>query len=143
MLCPVCLTLIQPDRDGLVPAHEDEVGSACPMSGRDAPAWDQQSTHEAVESRSGGICEYCRKRRAHDMHHRKSRGVGGRWHPANVIHLCRTCHRFVTEHPGWAHALGLIVKSTENPSKRPVTREDASWFQPSDDIAMPLPRGRK
>lgn len=143
MLCPVCLMPCETNAYGVVKTHADSVGGDCPMAGKQGPTWDEDSTRAAVPGRSGGVCEYCTRRRAQDMHHRKSRGVGGRWHPANVLHLCRVCHRFITDHPAWAHALGLIVKSTEDPAKRPVTREDGSTFSPTDDIAMPLQRGKR
>jgi HNH endonuclease len=140
VLCPVCLQPTMTDHRGMVEPHEDSVGHECPMSNRTGPAWTEASTREAVRGRSGDICEYCGQRRAQDMHHRKSLGVGGKWHPANIIHVCRTDHRFLTEHPNWAWRLGLIVKSAEDPNTRPVTREDGTIFQPSDDVAPPLPK---
>src|SRR5262245_50689135 len=107
VLCPVCLQPADTDRFGVVKEHDDSVGHPCPMSGRVGPSWDEDTTRPAVQGRSGGICEYCSKHLAQDMHHRKSVGVGGFWHPANIIHICRTCHRFITEHPNWAWTLGL------------------------------------
>jgi len=140
MLCPVCLEPVKTDSYGRVAPHLDSTGTGdCPMTGRTAPAWDEDATRPAVRGRSGEICEYCSAHVAQDMHHRKSAGVGGHWHPANIIHICRSCHRFITEHPNWAWSLGLIVKSTEDPSKRPVTREDGTAFQPSDEVAPPIP----
>ena len=139
VLCPVCLMPADTDRFGVVLPHPDSAGVECVMTGKLGPSWDETSTRPAVEGRSGGICEYCSAHLAKDMHHRKSAGVGGQWHPANIIHICRGCHRFITEHPNWAWKLGLIVKSTEDPAQRPVTREDGTMFQPSDDVAPPLP----
>lgn len=143
MLCPVCLMPCETNRYGVVKAHADSVGGDCPMSGKVGPTWDEHSTRAAVPGRSNGNCEFCGFRRAQDMHHRRGAGVGGRWHPANILHLCRYCHRFVTEHPTWAHALGLRLKEGESPEKRPVTRENGTSFQPTDDIAMPLPKKGK
>jgi HNH endonuclease len=143
VLCPVCLAPIATDAKGRVTYHTDTAGHDCPMVGRVGPTWDEDSTRKAVPGRSLGLCEFCGWRPAQDMHHRKSRGVGGRWSPANILHLCRYCHRFVTDHPMWAHALGLVCKSTEDPAKMKVTRENGATFQPSDDIAMPIPKGRR
>jgi 5-methylcytosine-specific restriction endonuclease McrA len=142
VLCPVCLQPAETDHLGVVENHLDSMGHDCPMSGRVGPTWDEDSTRPAVRGRSGGICEYCSQHLAQDMHHRKSLGVGGRWHPANILHICRGCHRFITEHPNWAWALGLIVKSTEDPSQRVVIRENATQFQPTDDVTMPIPKRR-
>lgn len=140
MLCPVCLQPVKTNSRGEVKPHTDAHFGDCPMGGRVAPPWDEDSTRPAVQGRSGGICEYCSQRLATDMHHRKSLGVGGFWQPANIIHICRPCHRFITEHPNWAWSLGLIVRSTEDPAKRSVTRENGDMFQPSDDVAPPLPK---
>lgn len=143
MLCPVCLNPVRTDEHGLVLRHPDSVGMDCRMSGQLGPVWTETSTRAAVSGRSGGICEFCMKMTGQEMHHRKSRGVGGRWHPANILHLCRRCHHFATEHPGWSHALGLIVRSGENPSTRPVQRENGVSFQPTDEVTMPVPKGRR
>jgi hypothetical protein len=140
VLCPVCLGPVEVDVYGKVLPHPDSVGHDCIMAGRVGPAWDEDSTRPAVQGRSGNICEYCSAHVAQDMHHRKSAGVGGHWHPANIIHICRSCHRFITEHPNWAWSLGLIVRSTEDPTTREVTRENGTTFQPSDDVAMPIPK---
>lgn len=140
VLCPICLQPAETDRFGIVEKHVDSVGHDCPMGGRVGPTWNEDATRPAVAGRSGGICEYCSAHPAQDMHHRKSLGVGGRWSPANIIHICRRCHRFITEHPNWAHSLGLIVKRAEEPSERSVTREDGTQFQPTDDVTMPAPK---
>jgi 5-methylcytosine-specific restriction endonuclease McrA len=138
VLCPVCLEGVETDSRGVIRPHH-----GCPMGGRPVPAWDEDSTRSAVRGRSDGICEYCQQARAQDMAHRRASGVGGRWSPANILHLCRRCHRRAHDYPHWAHALGLRLKEGEDPEKRPVTREDASWFQPSDEVAMPIPKGGK
>jgi len=137
VLCPVCLNPTETDAFGVMQPHPNSVGSECVMSGKLGARWDERSTRAAVDTRSGGRCEYCRARPARDMHHRRGSGVGGRWHPANILHLCRKCHRFITDHPGWAHSLGLRLKEAEDPGERPVTREDGTGFQPSDDVAPP------
>jgi 5-methylcytosine-specific restriction endonuclease McrA len=130
------------DAQRTVQRHEDSMGNTCPLSGRVGPDWDERSTRAAVPGRSGGSCEYCALARAQDMAHRRATGVGGRWSPANVLHLCRRCHRRAHDYPQWAHAVGLRLKQGENPEKRLVTRENGTAFQPTDEIAMPRSKGR-
>ncbi|WP_282580680.1 HNH endonuclease [Microbacterium aurugineum] len=47
-----------------------------------------KKVRDAVQERSGGICEGCGIRRATDMHHRKYRSRGGKHTPSNLVHLC-------------------------------------------------------
>lgn len=62
----------------------------------------------AVRQRSRGRCERCRIAVATDMHHKRRRREGD--HSAeNAAHLCRSCHRFLHEHPRQAKAEGFIV----------------------------------
>jgi hypothetical protein len=140
VLCPVCLQPIETDSQRTVPRHEDTLGNPCPMSGRPGPDWDERSTREAVPGRSGGSCENCTLARAQDMAHRRASGLGGRWSPANILHLCRRCHRRAHDYPTWAHSVGLRLKEGEDASQRPVVRENGTVFQPSDEIAMPIPK---
>lgn len=104
------------------------------MAQRTQSGWEERGTREAVKNRSGQICEYCGRRRATEMHHRMSRGVGGVWSPGNIIHLCNTDHTEVTRHPAWAWGLGLIVKSHEDPETKKVYREDGTTFQPTSEV---------
>lgn len=96
--------------------------------------WAEFDTRPAVRGRSNGICEYCQKARAAEMHHRKSRGTGGRWEPVNILHLCSPCHRWVTNHPTASYALGLSLKRGNDPEQTPVVRHDGSWFQPTNSV---------
>lgn len=121
-------------KDGRISAHFDGIGTVCPMSYRDKPPWDEPSTRVAVKGRGNGYCEFCQLLRASEMHHRVGRGVGGPWSPENIVYLCKHCHDEATHHPNWAWGLGLIVKSHENPGRKPVTREDGSQFQPSNEV---------
>lgn len=120
--------------------------------------WDEPTTRAACQGRSMGVCEYCRERRATEMHHRMSRGVGGKWHPANIIHLCSTCHLFATLEPIEAHGVGLVVWSTEVPADQPVhtplgvlwltdevtgEREEPARKRPRTTRAHRVGRGRK
>lgn len=48
---------------------------------------------------------------SHEWHHRRSRSVrDSHTHcPCNGVRLCRTCHKWVTEHPTAAQREGLVV----------------------------------
>lgn len=145
-LCPVCLQNVGISADGLVEDHSDTWGGECPMGGNEAPAWNERNTRVAVESRSGGICEYCRARRATDKAHRIGRGVGGRWHPANIVDLCHEDH--MKSHTGkyqeWARRRGLRLLAHEDPESVPVYREDGTAFQPTGLVVMePGERAKK
>jgi hypothetical protein len=141
VLCPVCLQLTRETKDGRVAVHNDDAGSRCWMVGKPTPQWDERATRAVVAERSGGICEYCQSRRATDMHHRKSRGVGGAWTPENIIHLCSRCHSDATSYRTWAKSLGLVVLQTERPGDIPVVRDDCTTFQPTNDVVPPRPAG--
>lgn len=142
--CPVCTALVHLVRDGGLarrPAsplpharigyHVNGWGDECYMNHRAAPAWDEPTTRAAVSGRSMGVCEYCSAAPAQEMHHRKARSVGGKWHPANIIHLCCGCHRRCTSPAGpereWAEYVGLVVHGYEDPAKVPVLRGVITW----------------
>jgi len=136
-VCPVCLGFIEPNDVGCVTKHEDGIGKLCPMTAKPMPRWTERATREAVVGRSNNICEYCASFRATDCHHRKSRGVGGKWHPANIIHLCRFCHARATANPEEARESGLIVESHQDPATVRVVRRNGSTFFLADDVAPP------
>jgi hypothetical protein len=140
-ICPVCCGIAQLHTNGLIGLHQNSIGKDCMMSGKLAPPWDERSTRQAVRNRSGGICEFCLRARATEMHHRKSRGVRGPWSPANILHLCNDHHRRCTVNRSWGRALGLVVKQTEDPGKIPVLREDLTSFQPDDMVTRAGKRG--
>jgi hypothetical protein len=136
-LCPVCSEPAELLAGNRLGKHLDGIGQKCMMTGRTAVPWDERSTRAAVPSRSGNICEFCQKQRAREMHHRVSRGVGGPWCPANILHLCNGCHGDATRNPTWARGMGLIVKSTDgDPGEIPVTREDGTQFQPTNEVTQ-------
>lgn len=142
MLCPVCLAKVR-NNDGATSMHKLSTGLPCPMSGQPYWEWDEPSTRLAVHGRSGEICENCRQRRASEMHHRISRGVGGRWSPANILHLCMECHGWVTHNPTKAKALGLSVDRADDPERIEVQPIIGAAFYLSDDVSPPRRKGRK
>lgn len=78
-----------------------------------------------IRLRSGGFCERCGLVRGAEMHHRRSRGMGGSQADdtntaSNALHLCSACHGWVTEHPQDARDNGWTVKSHQDPSEIPV-----------------------
>ena len=48
----------------------------------------------AILRAAGGVCQSCGKRAADEVHHKHPIREGGEtWNPANLIALCRRCHR--------------------------------------------------
>jgi 5-methylcytosine-specific restriction endonuclease McrA len=132
----VCLDHIEVAHE-VVKEHLDSAGNTCPMSGQSLPLWDESATRQAVKGRSGGICEYCARRRATDMHHRMSRGVGGWWSPGNILHLCQECHRWATDRPKDAYARGVSVQRGLDPCDIAVRRYDGLILTIDDNVAPP------
>ncbi|QGJ92060.1 hypothetical protein SEA_KEELAN_96 [Gordonia phage Keelan] len=81
----------------------------------------ESSCRTIVSKRSRGLCEKC-GRVATDMHHRKNRSQGGKWNPANVIHLCRECHAHMTTHPNDGYQGGWMIRGFESEYDIPVLR---------------------
>ena len=47
-------------------------------------------------------------KRSEQLHHRLGRGQGGAlMDEANVLPVCAACHRYLTDHPAEARALGI------------------------------------
>jgi hypothetical protein len=77
-----------------------------------------------VAARSGGRCELGLEAAgctgaATDVHHRQRRREGGHA-VVNLLHLCRGCHTWVTEHPAAARELGAIVSVYADPATTPA-----------------------
>lgn len=93
-----------------------------------------------VEGRSGGLCEApnfvtraisqddralteaayswqfenaCNGRASH-VHHRKYRSRGGTNSPANLVHVCSSCHDWIHAHGEKSNLLGLSLRAEEN-----------------------------
>ena len=81
-----------------------------------------------VRERSGGLCEIDQCGPATDWHHRKNRSQGGRWTPANGLHLAAPCHRRVTEHPLEACGNGWSVLSWQDPATVPVRLWHGTYY---------------
>lgn len=69
------------------------------MSGRGLGGWTLMGipcqTIKAVQERSGGVCELCHSRPATQVHHAKTKGMGGstRVYTAEMLEdLCLKCH---------------------------------------------------
>lgn len=105
----------------------------------DGVEWTERLTRPAVTVRSGKRCERCGTAYPTDMHHRLSLARRGKWHPANVLHLCRACHHRITVNPNWAESLGLSLPSHPviNPASVPVRIERdgvASYLWLTDEL---------
>lgn len=86
---------------------------------------DRERTRRIVAKRSGGLCEgraliatvdpvaasACKKR-AVDLHEKRKRSRGGSiTDPANILHLCRSCHEFTEREPAAATRAGMLIPS--------------------------------
>ncbi|AXN53512.1 HNH endonuclease [Gordonia phage Fryberger] len=91
----------------------------------------ESGCRKTVSNRSGGLCEKC-GRPGTDMHHRKSRSQGGKWNPANVIHLCRDCHAYMTTHPLKGYQGGWMIKGFQSEYDSPLLRW-GTWVFIDDD----------
>jgi hypothetical protein len=88
-----------------------------------------------LAERSGGYCEMgltgCTGQ-ATDPAHRIGRKAGGRPnddldHLANLIHACRSCHRWTHERPAEAQGLGLMLREGQDPRIEPFAFRNADW----------------
>lgn len=90
--------------------------------------YSEQRGRAIVYARSQGACEACR-RPATEWHHRQNRSQGGTWSPANGLHLCSYCHRWVTIQPAHALTLGLTVARGQDPTQWPAWCHPTMWTQ--------------
>lgn len=87
----------------------------------------ERRARRIVAARSGGWCEACDRRVAAEWHHRVNRSQGGRWCPANGLHLCSPCHTWVSHHPVSAMARGWHLDPCENPARARVWLARHGW----------------
>jgi 5-methylcytosine-specific restriction endonuclease McrA len=106
------------------------------------PAMSPAERHgkDVVRARSGGLCEACGMRRAAEVHHRKNRSQGGTWDPANLLDVCRTCHRWVGAERPSARARGWAVWRDDDPAALPVLRRDTWVLLAADGQLTPVIR---
>lgn len=72
--------------------------------------------------RAKGLCENCGQQRGTEIHHRRTRGMGGSSDPAtnspaNLMLLCGDCHRWATVNPKEALDVGVNVPQGFDPSE--------------------------
>jgi len=81
----------------------------------------------ACEARLGPSCDFDY---ALDLHHRKRRSQGGPHTPANLVALCRPCHRAVHNHPAASFEVGLLIHRFD---PDPTT----AWVPPAGGLPSP------
>jgi hypothetical protein len=91
----------------------------------------ESKCRQIVKERSGGACEVCGLE-AVQMHHRKNRSQGGKWEPSCILHVCLSCHIFITENPKSAYEFGWSVKSHDDPKATPVLLADQDFWTLTD-----------
>lgn len=76
-----------------------------------------------VKARAGSHCECCANSlgAVWECHHRKLRSRGGQDSAANLLALCRECHRRIHGHPRWATEHGFMVTVNDDPRDMPVS----------------------
>lgn len=88
-----------------------------------------KANRQVVQGRAFGRCERCLQATlCGDLHHRRPKGLGGskaadRHDVANLVHLCRGCHRWAHDNPRDAAAVGFLVprSSGRHPIEVPIT----------------------
>lgn len=93
----------------------------------------ESAARPLLRERSNGLCEACGQARATDAHHRRNRSQGGTWELPNLLHLCRACHVFVTEHPEAGRTTGWVVWGFEDPGEVLVKHYLWGWVALDSD----------
>ena len=84
----------------------------------------------ALAERCGLLCDLCAERRpvaGFHAHHRLLRAQGGPDELPNLLALHGFCHRRAHSHVRWSYAHGFLVRSTDNPLRRPVCLGLSRW----------------
>ena len=69
-----------------------------------------------------------------NMSHRKPVSQGGKWEPANILHVCgwgnySGCHAWChKDEDGVANRTGWVLKSWQDPAAEPVLFPDGRWY---------------
>ena len=89
---------------------------------------------EFVMDRDGGWCQaalpgICRVQ-ATDVHEILTRARGGSiLDPDNCLSLCRPCHSWITDHPGWSRDHGFTISSwTSGAEVLAAARAREAWL---------------
>lgn len=109
----------------------------------------EETARRTVRERSAGVCELCGANPATSWSHRRSRGQGGPWRPANGLDTCGDgtcgCHGWLEANPD-AAALGgwRLVHDDRDPAGVPVWLRPRlawpGWWLLSDDgVYTPAP----
>lgn len=101
--------------------HRDEI-----------PLRNQQSVKLRADYRCEGCGDDLFHRAGGELHHRVPKGMGGRSHPerhspANLLFLCHSCHRNVTENPRAAYGFGRLVHRWLDPAHQNVLIHGRGW----------------
>lgn len=90
---------------------------------------------QLVHRRASGRCECCADplTAGWECHHRKLRSRGGQDSAANLVALCRLCHRRVHGRPAWARETGFMVESWDDPATVLVAVGCAVWVRLTPD----------
>lgn len=92
---------------------------------------------KVVKARAEDRCEGCGRPGRLDYSHRIGRGVGGPWHPANALALCRRDHQFVGDQPHRARVeRGWRLESTDNYLTFPAWIYGRGWVLLDDTGEM-------
>jgi len=76
----------------------------------------------ALGERALGCCEVCGKPNPTDPHHRKRKSQGGLDTLANLLDLCRDCHRSVHLNVKHSRRHGRLLHRHDHPASVPVWR---------------------
>lgn len=87
---------------------------------------------EQIKERDGWKCARCGRGSDLDVHHRLARSGGTDESFANLVSLCRGCHRWLHHHPVQARAEGWIVRAQDDPAAVPVKH----WMWPAGPILL-------
>lgn len=84
----------------------------------------ERDARRIVYGRSSGCCEVCGNHPGQSWHHRQNRSQGGRWTPANGLHVCGDgttgCHGWIGANPAESYEYGWLVRGHADPLSESV-----------------------